>query len=504
MGQTHAGPDRRYTLDVDFPSGFNFASTPAYLHACAGLAGFEAVDPRGAFTLLDIGCGEGVNLALAAAIHPEARFIGVELNPAHAEAARRTAQELQLANLDIIEGDFAKLPPDQTPRADYVTCTGLFSWLPDRAQRRLTLLARRAAGNHGLICVDYAAQPGSAGTDALYAAMRALAPVDGASPDRLSTALDEMKALRGSGARFFEAYGGAAGRLADMSANDLAGEAHEVFNLERGLWSSQVAALFGEAGADFLSHLSLRLASDVLSLPAGGGAACGPASSHRGQILRDLMRNTAHRADVFKTGSLAGRIPMSLLDRPCYAGPGIAGAQARLAAAHPDGGGRLAGVRSALARPGIRVGDLLDILEQDGGMLRDLAGADLVRIGLRPPPAEPSPGPKAFQPAFPAIGALLRADLVSNRPRPLPSPVTGEGVDPPPGDRLALLTLFGDDPKALRARLRSAGGRGPWPELDDAAFADRLASQARRIEGVARALTRLGLVVAAPHRVDLA
>jgi SAM-dependent methyltransferase len=77
--------------------------------ALAALARIPGV--RRARRVLDIGCGQGAYLAGFLVRHRDARGIGVELDPAIADEARRTLQEAQVSRRgEIRTGDFLAMP----------------------------------------------------------------------------------------------------------------------------------------------------------------------------------------------------------------------------------------------------------------------------------------------------------------------------------------------------------------------------------------------------------
>jgi arsenite methyltransferase len=63
--------------------------------------------------VLEIGFGQGYNLAWLAARHPATRFLGVDLTPAHVALARERIAAAGLANVELFEADLHRLPlPD--------------------------------------------------------------------------------------------------------------------------------------------------------------------------------------------------------------------------------------------------------------------------------------------------------------------------------------------------------------------------------------------------------
>jgi SAM-dependent methyltransferase len=101
--------------------------------AFAGVANPQRIAPlpRGA-TVLDIGCGAGMDLLLAAtAVGPEGLAIGVDMTEAMAERARDGARTAGLANVDVRIGDAMELPV-ASESVDMVMSNGVLNLTSDK------------------------------------------------------------------------------------------------------------------------------------------------------------------------------------------------------------------------------------------------------------------------------------------------------------------------------------------------------------------------------------
>ena len=89
--------------------------------------------PPGA-TVVDIGCGAGMDLLLAASVvGPHGRAIGIDMTEAMAERARAAARSLGLSQVEVRTGDALDLPVE-SESADVVMTNGVLNLAPDKRQ----------------------------------------------------------------------------------------------------------------------------------------------------------------------------------------------------------------------------------------------------------------------------------------------------------------------------------------------------------------------------------
>ncbi len=99
----------------------------------AGVANPHRMGPLGeGVTVVDIGCGAGMDLMLAArSVGPRGRAIGVDMTEAMAEKARAAARAAGLENVEVRLGDAMSLPIDDAS-ADAVISNGVLNLTTDK------------------------------------------------------------------------------------------------------------------------------------------------------------------------------------------------------------------------------------------------------------------------------------------------------------------------------------------------------------------------------------
>ena len=112
------------------------AALPA--EATASFAGVAnplqmAAIPSGA-TVVDIGCGAGTDLLLAArAVGPSGKAIGIDMTDPMADRARAAGRALGLAQVEVRTGDALDLPVE-SDSVDIVITNGVLNLAPDKRQ----------------------------------------------------------------------------------------------------------------------------------------------------------------------------------------------------------------------------------------------------------------------------------------------------------------------------------------------------------------------------------
>jgi SAM-dependent methyltransferase len=130
----HRGPE--YAAGMLSYDATALAALPADSTASfAGVANPHrlAALPPGA-TVIDIGCGAGMDLLLAAqAVGPSGRAIGIDMTDAMAGRARAGARALGLDHVEVRLGD-ASAVPVESGSVDFVMSNGVLNLTPDKQE----------------------------------------------------------------------------------------------------------------------------------------------------------------------------------------------------------------------------------------------------------------------------------------------------------------------------------------------------------------------------------
>ena len=143
---------------IRYPSRPFWQTHPAALGAFAALFG-KRFTPLSRARVLEIGCGEGVNLLNIALWAPSADCVGVDLAQEPIALARATAEATGIANARFLVQDILEM--DAALGAfDYIIAHGVYAWVPDAVREAIMGVIGRSLAPDGLAYLSYNAFPG--------------------------------------------------------------------------------------------------------------------------------------------------------------------------------------------------------------------------------------------------------------------------------------------------------------------------------------------------------
>ncbi len=122
-------------------------------------------------SVLELGCGDGLNLVAMALALPEATFTGIDLASMPIARGRETVLRLGLRNVELAARDILQLP-DDLGQFDYIIAHGLYSWVPAPVREKVLAICSHSLAADGVAYVSYNAQPGNHFRDLARGLMR--------------------------------------------------------------------------------------------------------------------------------------------------------------------------------------------------------------------------------------------------------------------------------------------------------------------------------------------
>lgn len=293
-----------YFTQAGYSFGYYPETMPTRLHWAALLQGHSARSSH--FRYLDAGCGQGLNLILAAIAHPESEFVGIDFMPRHIAHCRQLAARIGLTNVTFIEGDFAALADDHAALGgfDYAVCHGIATWVAPEVRGALARLIGRVLVPGGVFYNSYNTYPGWLATAPLQHLV--LLEQERHRPaEALAAAQRTIKTVIESAPALAAAVPGLKSRLDAMEGQDVAYLLQEYNNDHwQPLFVSQMIELLEREKLDYLGSATLAEA-----FPAPIPTALRPVIEQEQSVkvreqLRDYSINQGFRRDLYVKGHL--------------------------------------------------------------------------------------------------------------------------------------------------------------------------------------------------------
>jgi SAM-dependent methyltransferase/methyltransferase-like protein len=143
---------------VPYRHGAVSDSHPARIGAIARLLGISAAPPDHC-RVLELGCGEGMNVLPLAERFPKSEFVGVDFSAKQIAVAEAARVACGIGNAHFVCADLRTWKPDGGT-FDYIIAHGVYSWVPAEVRDRLLALCAEALSPNGVAYVSYNTLPG--------------------------------------------------------------------------------------------------------------------------------------------------------------------------------------------------------------------------------------------------------------------------------------------------------------------------------------------------------
>jgi SAM-dependent methyltransferase len=144
---------------VAYPGLVHPQSHPAAVAPKALLFGLDPAPPT-ACRVLELGCGNGLNLAAMAAAHPHCRYVGVDLSGEAIARGRRLLDAAGIAGVDLRQGSLTEVDASWG-EFDYVIVHGVYSWVPDAVRDAILPAIGSVLAPEGVAFLSCLAYPGA-------------------------------------------------------------------------------------------------------------------------------------------------------------------------------------------------------------------------------------------------------------------------------------------------------------------------------------------------------
>ena len=95
--------------------------------------------------VLELGCGDGLNLISVGLGLPEAECVGIDLAPSGIARGREILQGIGLKNVILSQGNILDIHPD-FGQFDFIMAHGVYSWVPPEVRDKLLGICNKNLG----------------------------------------------------------------------------------------------------------------------------------------------------------------------------------------------------------------------------------------------------------------------------------------------------------------------------------------------------------------------
>lgn len=236
-----------YNVALGYTYGYYREVAPSWIDFSLRLSGRNPIND-GKKKYLELGCGQGYNLILHAAMHQHIEFFGIDFNPLHIAHARDLANNCGLKNIHFEEADFLDLAKDwpaEYGQFHYAALHGIYSWVSASLRLAIVSCLKHAVLPGGVVYLSYNTLPGWTSTLPMQYLLRRYEKTESLKPlAAIEQGMAFLKKMNDAGTALFKSLPHLGTRLEKSIAQDKSYLVQEYLHDDAWypLWFGQVAS----------------------------------------------------------------------------------------------------------------------------------------------------------------------------------------------------------------------------------------------------------------------
>lgn len=294
---------RGYFAEGGYTYGYYTETSPARLRWASLIQG-HVVEGR-PLRMLDAGCGQGIGLLVAAALHPESDFVGIDFMPEHIAHARELAHRAGLDNVRFIEADFTELAADPSSLGEFdlAVAHGITTWIAPEVRSALFDLVGRVLRPGGVFYNSYNTLPGWLSQMPLQSLILQHQSLGKSGKQAIDSALETLMGIQAKMPSALVHYPDLPDRIKALQAKDPAYLVQEYNNHHwNPVFFSDMAGLLAARKLQHLGTATLLDAIDGLLPPAALETLAAQPTPALKEQIRDVLFNQSFRRDLYVKG----------------------------------------------------------------------------------------------------------------------------------------------------------------------------------------------------------
>jgi len=143
--------------EIPYFSNPSYLTQPGHLAALAAYFNLQA-PPVDDCRILELACGNGINLISIAQMVPNSSLTGIDMSEASIEEGQQIINALGMKNIVLHHMNIVDIPED-LGQFDYIIISGAYSWVSKEVQHKILEISRRHLAENGLLYVHYLVYP---------------------------------------------------------------------------------------------------------------------------------------------------------------------------------------------------------------------------------------------------------------------------------------------------------------------------------------------------------